>query len=126
MKHLKTSIALLSVLALAVAAVASGALNRPAADGRGAMAGMSMTMSHSSGAAASKAVQLRIMLNELLGEHAILAIQATQRGLVGGKDFPAVAKQYGKTFSLVHGAYEHMFMTGEVLAGGIAKQKGLK
>ena len=27
--------------------------------------------------------------NELLGEHAILAIQATQRGLVGGADFPA-------------------------------------
>jgi hypothetical protein len=93
LKHLKTSIALLSVLALAVAAVASGALNRPAADGRGAMAGMSMTMSHSSGAASAKAVQLRITLNELLGEHAILAIQATQRGLVGGKDFPAVAKQ---------------------------------
>ena len=52
-----------------------------------------MTMSHSSGTASSKAVQLRITLNELLGEHAILAIQATQRGLVGGKDFPALAKQ---------------------------------
>ena len=59
------------------------------------MAGMdmtSMTMSHSSGTASSKAVQLRITLNELLGEHAILAVQATQRGLVGGKDFPALAK----------------------------------
>ena len=35
------------------------------------------------------------------------------------------AKQYGKTFQLVDGAYAHMFMTGGVLAGGIAKQKGL-
>ena len=35
------------------------------------------------------------------------------------------AKQYGKTFQLVDGAYKHMFMTGGVLAGGIAKQKGL-
>jgi len=43
--------------------------------------------------AAPKALQLRLALDELLGEHAILAIQATQRGLVGGKDFPAVAKQ---------------------------------
>ena len=35
------------------------------------------------------------------------------------------AGQYGKTFQLVHGAYEHMYMTGADLAGGIAKQKGL-
>jgi hypothetical protein len=34
--------------------------------------------------------------------------------------------QYAKTFSLEHGAYEHMYMTGQVLAGGIAKQKNLK
>ena len=43
--------------------------------------------------ASSKAVALRITLDRLLGEHAILAIQATQRGYSGGKDFPAVAKQ---------------------------------
>jgi hypothetical protein len=90
MKNLKTSLALLSILALAVAAVASGALT-PKSSGRGSMSGMHMTMSHSA-AASPKAVQLRIALNQLLGEHAILAIQATQRGLVGGKDFNAVAK----------------------------------
>ena len=91
MKNLKTSLALLTVLALAVAAAASGALNAPRHDGRGSMAGMQMT--HSTATGSAKAVQLRIALNQLLGEHAILAIQATQRGLVGGKDFPAVAKQ---------------------------------
>jgi hypothetical protein len=90
MKNLKTSLALLSVLALAVAAVASGALT-PKGSGQGSMSGMHMTMPHST-VASPKAVQLRIALNQLLGEHAILAIQATQRGLVGGKDFTAVAK----------------------------------
>jgi hypothetical protein len=35
-------------------------------------------------------------------------------------------KRYTATFALVNGAYDHMFMTGRVLAGGIAKQKGLK
>ncbi len=95
LKNLKMSLALLVVLALAVAAVASGALTRSKHSGQGAMAGMNMNMNmtHSTGAASSKAVALRVALNELLGEHAILAIQATQRGLVGGKDFAAVAKQ---------------------------------
>ena len=95
LKNLKTSLALLCVLALAAAAVASGALTKanPTRDGHGSMAGMNMTMTHSTGAASSKAVALRITLNELLGEHAILAIQATQRGLAGGADFPALAKQ---------------------------------
>ena len=35
-------------------------------------------------------------------------------------------KRYSATFTMVGGAYDHMFMTGSVLAGGIAKQKGLK
>jgi hypothetical protein len=34
--------------------------------------------------------------------------------------------KYAQTFALVHGAYQHMFMTGAALAGGIAAQKGLK
>jgi hypothetical protein len=93
-KHVKTTLALLSILALAVAAAASGALRSsaaPTAGGHGSMAGMAMPMT--AAAAAPKAVQLRIALNRLLGEHALLAIQATQRGLAGGKDFAAVAKQ---------------------------------
>ena len=93
MKNLKTSLALLSILALAVVAAASGALR--SSPGQGSMAGMNMSMAHSSSAAASspKAVQLRLTLDQLLGEHAILAIQATQRGYAGGADFSAVAKQ---------------------------------
>ena len=121
MKNLKTSLALLSVLALAVAAVASGALT-PKGSGQGSMSGMHMSMSHST-AASPKAVQLRIALNRLLGEHAILAIQATQRGLVGGKDFNAVAKQLdrnsvaiSKAIGSVYGpAAANQFLNGKNL-----------
>src|SRR5581483_5472253 len=35
------------------------------------------------------------------------------------------AGQYAKAASLYHAAYNHMFMTGDLLAGAIAKQKGL-
>ena len=39
-----------------------------------------------------KAADLRVTLDRLLGEHALLAVAATQRGLQGGKEFPALAK----------------------------------
>jgi hypothetical protein len=89
-KNIKTSLVLLSILALAVVTAASGALQpqHRMHDGHGTTMG-SMQMSKS---AAPAALKLRIALNNLLGEHALLAIQATQRGLVGGKDFAASAK----------------------------------
>jgi hypothetical protein len=92
LQNLKQTIVLGVVLALSVTAVASAALTRSSSGGMDGMS-MSMPMDMSHATASSKAVQLRITLNQLLGEHAILAIKATQRGLVGGKDFPAVAKQ---------------------------------
>ncbi|HWG56905.1 MAG TPA: hypothetical protein VNT58_10330 [Gaiellaceae bacterium] len=39
----------------------------------------------------SKATDLRVTLDRLLGEHAILAMTATQKGFSGGKDFEAIA-----------------------------------
>jgi uncharacterized protein YccT (UPF0319 family) len=62
------------------------------------MAGMNMNVAmpmtaQTGGSLSSKGVQLRVALDELLGEHALLAIQATQRGLVGGADFSAIANQ---------------------------------
>ena len=121
MKNLKTSLGLLSILALAVAAVASGGLT-PKNDRMPMTTTMTMTMSHST-TASPKALQLRIALNQLLGEHAILAIQATQRGLVGGKDFPAVAKQLdrnsvaiSKAIGSVYGpAAANQFLNGKNL-----------
>ena len=215
MKNLKTSLALLAVLALAVVASASG---------RSGHDGMHM---HSS---ATTAAELRVTLDNLLGEHALLAIWATQAGYSGQKSFPALAGQldknsvalskaiasvygpaagkqfldgknlwrahikyfvdytvalakkdtagqkkavanlmtyiqvqaaffakatglpkqalvndltahvlqlkgqldayakgnYKQSYALAAGAYDHMFMTGDLLAGAIAKQKGLK
>ena len=220
MKNLKTSLALLAILALAVVASASGHAKHR---------GMQMQMSKSA-TTATTAAELRVTLDNLLGEHALLAIWATQAGYSGQKSFPALAAQldrnsvaiskavasvYGaaagrqfldgknlwrahikyfvdytvalvkkdtagqkkavaslmtyiqvqaaffakatglpkqalvndltahvlqlkgqldayakgnfkQSYALADGAYQHMFMTGDLLAGAIAKQKGLK
>ena len=42
-------------------------------------------------AATEPAVDLRVTLDRLLGEHALLAMFATQKGLMGEKDFEAIA-----------------------------------
>ena len=218
MKNLKTTLALLAVLALAVVATASGHSRHD---------GMHM---HMQAAKTTSAADLRVTLDNLLGEHALLAIWATQAGYSGQKNFPALAAQldknsvaisraigsvygqpaakqfldgknlwrahikyfvdytvalakkdsagqkkavanlmsyiqvqaaffakatglpkqalvndltahvlqlkgqldayakgnYKQSYALAAGAYDHMFMTGDLLAGAIAKQKGLK
>lgn len=227
MKNLKTTLALLAILALAVAAAASGALRTSSSHRDGMqMQQMQMSTSHST----VTAEELRVTLDNLLGEHALLAIWATQAGYSGSKSFPALAAQldknsvaiskaiasvygpaagnqflngknlwrahikyfvdytvalakhdaagqkkavanlmtyiqtqatffakatglprqalvndltahvlqlkgqldeytkgqYAKSYSLANGAYNHMFMTGDLLAAAIAKQKGFK
>jgi len=89
-KNLKTSLALLSVLSLAVVATAWGGLSssRPHAGG------MHMQMAHTQ--KATTAEQLRVTLDNLLGEHALLAIWATQAGYSGQKSFPALAARLDK------------------------------
>ena len=47
-------------------------------------------MSHTAGVS-SPAVDLRVSLDQLLGEHALLAMFATQKGYGGEKDFDAIA-----------------------------------
>jgi hypothetical protein len=84
LKNLRTSIALLAVLALAVAATAF-------AHGTNSHSGMTMPMQAKT--AAVSAGDLRVTLDNLLGEHALLAIWATQAGYSGGKNFPALAAQ---------------------------------
>jgi hypothetical protein len=46
----------------------------------------------STGDVTQSASDLRVTLGRLLGEHAILAMTATQKGFAGGKDFDAIAK----------------------------------
>lgn len=89
MKNLKTSVALLSILALAIVGAAFG-FSSPQHPGHGTM---HMTMAKTS---SSPAADLRVTLDNLLGEHALLAIWATQAGYSGGKNFPALAAQLDK------------------------------
>ena len=85
----RTTLALLAaVLALAVAAAGCGG-----DDDDGAAAGeTTMTMAHHEmSAASSAAADTRVTLDRLLGEHAMLAMFATQKGLKGEDDFEAIA-----------------------------------
>src|SRR3954464_10657927 len=84
---------MLVVLALAVTAAAFG-FSSPRNGGHGmTMTGMAMPVSAASSTSGSKAEELRVTLDNLLGEHALLAIWATQAGYSGGKNFPALAAQ---------------------------------
>jgi len=79
------------ILTLAVAAVAAVAAT--AALGSGSNHSMSMGP-HS--AKTLTAADLRVTLDNLLGEHAVLAMNATDAGVSGAKSFPAVAAQLDK------------------------------
>ena len=110
MKNLKTSIAFLVILALAVAAAASGKLTPSRAAGDG------MHMQMSSAKTATTAAELRVTLDNLLGEHALLAIWATQAGYSGQKSFPALAAQLDKNSVAISKAI------GSVYGAAAAKQ----
>jgi hypothetical protein len=99
MTQLKTILALVCVAAgAAVAAAWAGGGTDSRMSGHTTTTTMTTEhmagMSHASGGrATSPAAELRVQLDALLGEHALLAVRATQRGYSGGKDFPAIAKQ---------------------------------
>jgi hypothetical protein len=74
---------------LAVAAIAGAAA---LAGGGSSSQGMSMHgMTHTS-AAAPKASDLRALLGRQFGEHAVLAMNATNAGVTGSPTFPSIAK----------------------------------
>jgi hypothetical protein len=85
----------LIVLTIVVLALAAGAVAAFADTGKsspnGHMAGMQMAGMQMTTAARPTAADLRVTLDRLLGEHALLAIDATRAGLDGSKDFKAVA-----------------------------------
>src|SRR3954470_4320051 len=87
---------------LIVAALAAGvalAAGCGSSGSSGASAGSSMTshsgMTGAAGEAAisSPAADLQVTLDQLLGEHALLAVSATQKGYDGSPDFAKVAGQ---------------------------------
>ena len=220
----------LATLAIAATAALMIGITAPFAGAGGtSMPATGHTM-HMHKATAVSAADLRVALDQLLGEHAVLAMNATNLGVTGSKAFPAAAKaldrnsvalsqaigsiygakagktfldgpfmwrahvkffvdytvatakgdeaakkkavanlqtytvkfgdflagatglprlavrndllghvlelkgqldayanhQYGKAATMYQHAYDHMFMTGDLLAGAIAKQKNLK
>jgi len=225
-------IALLMLTASAVSALVVGVITATAGNGDRSMPQMSQMhhAMHASQATTVTAADLRVTLDRLLGEHAVLAMNATNLGVTGSKAFPAAAQaldrnsvalsqaigsiygaragktfldgpfmwrahvkffvdytvatakkdeaakqkavanlqtytvkfgdflagatglprlavrndllghvlelkgqldayanhQYGKAATMYQHAYDHMFMTGDLLAGAIAKQKNLK
>ena len=84
-------ITLVTALAAAVAAVTVGLTAATAGAGNQAMSHQGHRMKT---AAATKmsAADLRVTLDRLLGEHAVLAMNATNLGVTGSKAFPAAAK----------------------------------
>jgi hypothetical protein len=86
---------LLMLIALALAAVAAGCGgNDDDNEAAGTSGGTTQThsdMDMASAGVTGPAADLRVTLDKLLGEHALLAMFATQKGLGGEKDFEAIA-----------------------------------
>jgi hypothetical protein len=102
--------ALAAMLALSVTALASGAM--PGMPG----------MNHSK-AQTTTASDLRVLLDRQLGQHAALAMNATNAGVKGSKAFPAAAKALdqnsvalSKTIASVYGAKAgNVFLNGKYM-----------
>ena len=111
----------------AIAALAIAALGGTAFGGTDAKQAAPAVMAHNHAtvgqAPTAAAANLRVKLDRLLGEHTLLAITATQRGLQGGKDFPALGKsldrnsvQLANTIGSVFGkAAGNQFLNGKFM-----------
>jgi hypothetical protein len=95
MRFTRSTIAVLTALVVAgvLVAAALAASSRPSGSshsmrsmhGMGAMHGMGSSMQPT-------AADLRVTLDRLFGQHAVLAMNATDAGVTGAKSFPATAK----------------------------------
>ena len=85
---------IVSTAVAAATALAVGVLAATAGNGPTATAGMHTTghAMRTTAAAAVTASDLRSTLGRMLGEHAALAMNATNLGVTGSKSFPAAAK----------------------------------
>jgi hypothetical protein len=120
---------LLMLVALALAAVAAGCGGNDddaaagGTSGESTMTGMDMPMASGSAGVASAAADLRVTLDRLLGEHALLAMFATQKGFGGERDFEAIAAaldansvELSEAIGSVYGeAAGEKFLDGEAL-----------
>lgn len=86
---MKRSISFLLVL-IAVVAASVGVISATAGTSASNTTAARPAASQSSNA--SPAADLRVALDKLLGEHAVLAMNATNQGVTGSKSFPATGK----------------------------------
>jgi hypothetical protein len=79
-----------AAVSVTVALASTRSSSSPQTSRRSSMAGMSMA-TRSKGAALTES-DLRALLGQQFGEHAVLAMNATDAGVTGARDFPAIAK----------------------------------
>ena len=82
---------LVTIASAAAAALSVGVIAATAGNGS-SMSDSDMHAAHSTTASKLTKSDLRNTLNRLLGEHAVLAMNATNLGVTGSKSFPAAAK----------------------------------
>jgi len=118
------TIAVVAILVTSVVVAAAVAASRPSSSHE-----MSQPMSHSMASMTSMnqatptAADLRVKLDNLFGEHAVLAMNATNAGVTGSKAFPAAAKALdnnsvalSKAIASVYGAKAGtMFLNGRFM-----------
>jgi hypothetical protein len=120
--RLRILFALLAVAASAVIGLAAcgggddTAAGAPTPTQSGTSTGMGDHMDTAAGGTATPAADLRVTLDTLLGEHAVLAMIATQKGLDGVPDFEAAAA------ALDENAVEVSEAIGSVYGDEAAKQ----
>jgi hypothetical protein len=153
--RLRTLFALLAVVASAAFGLAAcGGDDDNAADAPAPvqMESAAVTDAMAMGAADTDtpAADLRVTLDTLLGEHALLALATAQKGYDGAPDFEAeatglpqaalqegltmhitqlkgaidayAAGDYEQAYTLTREAYDHMVATGDTLAAAIVQQ----
>jgi hypothetical protein len=91
MKHFRS---IILILAIAAAAAISATFAFASSGSNGD--GMSSSPAPKSQSTSNQAADLRVALDNLLGEHAVLAMNATDAGYSGAKNFTAIAKQLDK------------------------------
>ncbi len=91
MRFTKSLLSLAAVATLAVGGTACGAKEDAAAERDTATTKAAATQSQAMPSTDTPAADLRVTLDRLLGEHALLAIAATQKGFAGDADFEQVA-----------------------------------
>jgi len=113
---MKRSIIFLLVLAVTVAA-SIGVISATAGTSDTPTAAQPV---HAHAAQASAAADLRVTLDRLLGEHAVLAMNATNLGYSGSKSFPAAAKSLDRNSVALSKAIASIYGTkaGNVFLNG--------